>query len=258
MMIKNIYLIGSEGFIGKAVSDKLIKRGNVYFLNRESLDLTNKSTFKDWDFENSIIIDAIAKIDGDSVEIYQNNYWCFIEFIKFLKINFSNINYIYLSTLSTLNVKVIQENIYVKSKYDAECYLRDNIENHKIIRLSYPFGPTENRNRLVSRLVNKVLNEELVAIKDLKLYLTPIDLFINDFLELLEDSKKEINYLPLPPIRLEDLLKKIFKLTKKKEYYRVEKGPTLEDESIEQITRYKEEMDTDLETALLKVISKYA
>nr|WP_294872377.1 hypothetical protein [uncultured Pedobacter sp.] len=258
MMIKNIYLIGSEGFIGKAVSDELSKRGNVFFLNRKLLDLTNKSTYEGWDFEDSMIIDAIAKIDGDPVEIYQNNYWCFTEFIKFLKINFSNVHYVYLSTLSTLNIKVIQENIYVKSKYDAECYLKDNMENHKIIRLSYPFGPAENKNRLVSRLVNKVLNGELVAIKDLELFLTPIDLLINDFSELLEDLNKEINYLPMSPIRLEDLLKKIYKLTKKKEYYNVEKGQPVDDEPVSQITRYKEERDTDLEKALLKIIGRYA
>ena len=175
-------------------------------LDRKKFDISKVLDYTRYDFEGSNIIDFIVNVDGSKDEIYNTNYIYFKNFIDYLKTKDFKNEYIYISTLSTLDENINKDNIYVYSKYMAEAYLRSNIENYKIIRLSFPFAYGENKNRLVSRLINKIKNKEKLIVDKVKLILTPINFLKKNFMKSLNSKNKEINLHSEEYYELKDLV----------------------------------------------------
>ncbi len=193
-----LIVLGINGFIGRNVFN-FINVGtpsyNVIGFDRSAIDFTKPETFVNYSpLNGDVIIDCIARIDGDEQEVNAVNYSGFSRFIDYLKIFDVAYRYVYFSTYSTCIPEIVSSNGYVKSKYLAEKYLKDNIIAHKIIRLIFPFGRGENSNRLISRLIGKVKSGEMISVDKLKLNLTPMPALLNDFWRIIDHTETEINY----------------------------------------------------------------
>lgn len=193
-----LIVLGINGFIGRNVFNFISMASpsyNVLGFDRSVIDFTKPETFSNYSpLSEDIIIDCIAKIDGDEQEVNAVNYSGFSRFIEYLK-NFDvAYRYVYFSTYSTCIPEIVNSNAYVKSKHLAEAFLKGNIITHKIIRLIFPFGRGENSNRLISRLIGKVKSGEKISVDKLKLNLTPMTAFLNDFWRMIDHPEQEINY----------------------------------------------------------------
>ncbi len=236
---QKVVILGARGFIGSAFTSALDgKKFAVLTPKRDDFDMSDPSTFKNTDFNDAIIIDCIAKIDGDKDLVLNSNYYNTKVFINYLKSTYEDrYRYIYLSSLSTLDKNLIASNSYILSKYKAESYIKEQVKDYKIIRISFPFGSGEKPQRLMSRLVNKAKHLEFIELDDIEIFLTPIEVFKSDCMELVENRESEINYLPLHPLRLEDVLKMIYGVLGVKENYSIRERKELPD-STSGITRY--------------------
>ena len=191
--MQKCYVLGSNSFIGRNVIDNLSQAYQVIPLSRRLFDITNSLSYGNFDFSNSILIDCIVAVDRGS-EIINTNVKGFEQYILFLKKNAKNIQYLYFSTTSTQIVSQRQNNTYVNSKYLAENILKANIENHKIVRLTFPFGIAEKANRLFSRLIGQVHRNEHIEIKNITMNLTPVEYLNSSLINLLNDNSNEIDF----------------------------------------------------------------
>ena len=173
----------------KTCCDKIVT------LSRAEFQFGNLADYSKYSFSNSIIVDCISRIDGSEVEVYDNNFVKLAGFIDFLKNQHQDFVYVYFSTLSTSDEKVKEQNHYVRSKADAENYIEKNIKEYRIIQLSFPFGKGESSQRLISRLINKIKNNEKLVINDFSLSLMPINQLEIDSCELILGSEKMVQYL---------------------------------------------------------------
>jgi nucleoside-diphosphate-sugar epimerase len=191
-------VLGKNGFIGRNIFDYLLARngpGSVIGFDRKVVDFTKPSTFSNYTPETGdIIIDCIARIDGNELEINEVNYYGFSSFIDYLKNTSIDFKYVYFSTYSTCLPEIIASNVYVRSKFLAEKYLRENSTNYQVIRLIFPFGKGEAKNRLISRLIGKIKSGETISIDRLTLNLTPITMFKEDLNRLINIPGTELNY----------------------------------------------------------------
>jgi len=195
MEAKKYIVLGANGFVGSNISAYLHENNfQVKALNRPELDLVKPESYHATDFSNSVIFDCIARIDGTKEEIELTNNHGLTNFLEYLKKEHNNFTYIYFSTISILNREIIDKNVYVASKFNAEEFIKKTVTDHKIIRLSFPFGPGESPNRLFSRLINKLKKNEGLNIDDIKINVTPISGLIQWLPELTASKEKEINF----------------------------------------------------------------
>jgi len=191
-------VLGKNGFIGRNIFDYLLARvgpRSVIGFDRKAVDFTKPSTFNHYAPEaNDIIIDCIARIDGNEQEVNEVNYAGFSRFIEYVKGTSVDFRYVYFSAYSTCIPEIVNSNHYIKSKYNAEKYLTDNVKDFKIIRLLFPFGKGESKNRLISRLIGKIKSGETISIDRLTLNLTPITMFKEDLNRLINIPGTELNY----------------------------------------------------------------
>ena len=191
--MQKCYVLGSNSFIGRSIIYKLSQAYQVIPLSRELFDITNGQCYGNFDFSNSIIIDCIVVVDKES-QIISTNVKGFEQYILFLKENAENIQYVYFSTTSTQIVSQRQNSTYVNSKYLAENILKAHVDNHKIVRLTFPFGTAENANRLFSRLIGQVHRNEHIEIKNITMNLTPVEYLCSSLIDLLNNNSSEINF----------------------------------------------------------------
>jgi nucleoside-diphosphate-sugar epimerase len=123
--------------------------------------------------------------------------------------------YVYFSTYATCLDNLVNSNTYVRSKYLAEQYLKKNTSSYKIIRLIFPFGKEEHKNRLLSRIIGKIKSGEKISVDRLTLNLTPISDIQNNFWRLLESPLKEINLSNGIEIFFPDLVEFLYKACSK-------------------------------------------
>ena len=91
----------------------------------------------------------------------------------------------------------------------AEGFLKENLNDYLVLRLSFPFGKGESSNRLISRLINKIKNRESLEIDNLELSLMHIGNLKNDICELISLNGPIVQYLNARFVSLEEILKYI-------------------------------------------------
>lgn len=233
-------VLGSNGFIGSNIFNTLKKNNlEVLGLSKQDFNMQNRSDYAKFDFSNSIIIDCIASID-DKNAVFEVNVNGLKYFIDYLNLNHNNFKYIYFSTTSTQISEQVEQNDYVKSKFLAENYIKENVLDYKIIRLIFPFGKGENKNRLISRFINKIQNGEKLEIDNVSLNLTPISYLNDNFLDTVKNEFKDINFTDGKVYELKDVVDCIYKLLNIDKNYKFneEKYVQLEIENTVEVSNY--------------------
>jgi nucleoside-diphosphate-sugar epimerase len=207
-------VIGANGFIGKNVCKALQQSGKKPLcLAHSDFDIEKMTMYTNYDFANAVIFDCIARIDANKDELFRINVSALKTFLEYLKL-IENIQYIYFSTYATQIENLVKYNDYARSKFEAEKIIRASSINWKIVRLSFPFGKGENKNRLLPRLIEKIKAGEALVLDDTKINLTPIDV-LGELLDVILDSKqKEINFTDGKTYALSVVVDDLFELLK--------------------------------------------
>lgn len=164
-----IYILGQNSFVGKALYTIISDKEDCHLISRSEIDFLNKETFSNINFDDSIIIDCINVNNGNADQIMKCNYTGFVDFCTFLKKSHKNVNYVYISSISTISEEVVAKNIYVASKKKAEDFLISSGLDYQIVRLSYPIGKGENKDRLVSRMIDLLKHNKEINIQDIQI-----------------------------------------------------------------------------------------
>jgi nucleoside-diphosphate-sugar epimerase len=208
-MDDKLYIIlGANGFVGSYLQS-YFKSVNKAFkpLYKPLFNICDLSTYYQLPVDKELFIfDTITVNNQDKAEIENVNIHGQKSFIDWLNKNNIHYHYIYFSTLSTLKISEHPSNDYVVSKFIAENYVKDNCKSYTIIRLSFPFGKGENKNRLLTGIINNLRAGNDITIDNVFLNLTPIEelgivLKNNEFLEC-----REINFIDGVTYRLQDLV----------------------------------------------------
>ncbi|MBP6409891.1 MAG: NAD(P)-dependent oxidoreductase [Pseudarcicella sp.] len=188
-------ILGSTSFVGKSLIQNLRDRNEeVITLNSTTINFLDEATFINYTpLNGDLIIDCIARIDGVKDKIYQTNVYGLQNFLDYLNLNNTNYSYIYISTISTLDSTIIIKNDYVNSKFQAERIVESHARNFKIVRLVFPFGYGESPNRLISKLIQRIKNNEVLSVANVILNLTPILFLSDNFLSIIQSSKTHLN-----------------------------------------------------------------
>ncbi len=168
-------ILGKNSFVAGALFDLVKNKEEALLISKDDLDFTNKNTFKNIDFDNSTIIDCVNVNNGNSEEIMRCNVNGFKDFCNYIRSTAKSIKYVYVSTISVLSEDAIASSVYVQSKKQAEEYLISSGIDYHIIRLSYPIGPGENKNRLITRLINNLKDNQLIKINNILINLNDIN-----------------------------------------------------------------------------------
>lgn len=220
-----IYILGANGFIGRHLVHGYQGEDHVIPLTKADLDITNTEHYARYNFQNSLIIDCIARIDGSPEEIQATNVTGLEQFLAYLAAQQVTYTYLYFSTISTLDEHLAANHTYVASKFHAENLVRKYCPDHKIVRLSYPFGPGEAANRLISRLIHKALGNEAITITDISLQLTPVDGLIKVLPEVLRQPGTEMNLVGERNYTLKEIVHYIFLKTNQPPVFTLQKSP---------------------------------
>jgi len=211
-------ILGCKGFVGKKLYKHLLSQNlNVIGLDRNFIDFTKTFTYSNFNFNNYIIIDCISNTSTNK-DCFKTNIEGLKNFLTYLNKHHFNFTYIYLSTYST-QLKQHHNNNYVVSKLLAEEFIIKNIKNYKIIRLIFPFGVDENPNRLISRTIANINNNEHLILHNLFLNLTPIEYVVKNIFKLTKTNTREINLCDGKLYKLIDIVNYIYEILNKKPNY---------------------------------------
>jgi nucleoside-diphosphate-sugar epimerase len=139
------------------------------------IDFVKPESFLNMSFSNEVIIDCININNGVEKDIFNCNVNGFKMFIEYLKGNSFSGKYVYVSTISILDDEAVKGSAYVRSKKDAEDYLKASGLDYQIMRISYPFGKNENPQRLLPRLKQQLQSNQLLKITNIKVNLNYVE-----------------------------------------------------------------------------------
>ncbi|MEO8765847.1 MAG: NAD-dependent epimerase/dehydratase family protein [Ginsengibacter sp.] len=208
-MDKLLLILGAKGFLGSYLHSyfEAVATTKVIPLYRPLFDICDKATYEQLPPDKELLLfDAITVNNWNKTDIKCVNIHGHKNFIDWLNSNNRRYHYVYFSTLSTLKISEHLANDYIVSKFIAENYIKEHCKNYTIIRVSFLFGKGENKNRLLSRIINKVQMGEDIQVDDVFLNLTPVgELGIlfknNEFLK-----SREINFIDGVTYRLQELV----------------------------------------------------
>lgn len=207
----SIVVLGAGGFVGRRVFSALAKQfPKVRALTRAEFDINDHASFGQHDFTEATIVDCIAQIDGDADTLLQNNYESLRRFLDALCTRMLPARYVYLSTTAANGPYA--ENPYVRSKQLAEAYLLETLPMSKIVRLSFPFGQGEKSNRLLSRIIHNIRDDNPLKIDDVTLNLTPIEFFADHIAEVVFSSQRIINFTDGRTYKLQEIVEHLYRL----------------------------------------------
>ena len=216
--MKNLLITGSTGFIGKKLVKKLVKNYNVWCLVRSYQNSKNKNVrYIEHNLSYDIpIINLPNNIDTVIHLISSDKYRSFPNYAyETFKVNTSSTaflldwshkigvkNFIFASTggLYGNYNKPIKEDFPFKYKLDEKisyyfcnkeiseklCKIYDKILNITILRIFYPYGPEQDANFLIPRIIKKIKEKELIKIQGKQgMSFNPI--YIDDAIDLLNE-----------------------------------------------------------------------
>ncbi len=174
--MSKIYILGSDSFVGKVFYSTLKDHNKeCYPLSKKELNFLKPETFSSFNFNNSVIIDFINVNNGVEKEIMDCNYLGFTFFCKYLLSNAENFKYVYVSSVSVISEEIVNANAYVRSKKLAEDFLTVSGIDYRLIRLSYPIGKNENKNRLITRLINNLKADKHISVSHTMVNLNSVE-----------------------------------------------------------------------------------
>lgn len=175
-----IYILGENSFVGKTLFHLIRDKEECELVSKAQINFLKEESFSNVDFSNTIIIDCVNVNNGNEKDITQCNYEGFVGFCKYLLKSAVNLKYVYLSTISVVSEEASRTSSYVKSKKNAEDYLMSSGLDYQIMRLSYPIGKGENKNRLISKMIDSLKQDKNITIQD-------VQINFNDVVEVCEN-----------------------------------------------------------------------
>lgn len=185
------YFAGKNSFVGKY----LINSGGYIGLDRNDFHAILKNPNYLAHNSSDTFFYGFVSYSNDRMESKDVNT------TLFKKIHSKNIfqKIIYVSSIDTLNKK--SHSIYLDNKRDTELYAIEN--KLQVLRLSYPIHNSLPKERMLRRIFEKLIRNEVIELYDFRVRFTPIKL-IADFISnkiLLSDK---INLTPQNTIYLSD------------------------------------------------------
>lgn len=177
------YLIKSGGYVGLDRSDfyEILNDPNYYLHNSSDTLFYGFVSYSNDTMVSEIVNTTLLK------KIHSRNL--------FQKI-------IYISSIDTLNKKSCST--YLDNKRIAECYAVEN--QLSVLRLSYPIHYSLPKERMLRRIFEKLMRNEIVELYDFRVRLTPIKL-IADYISNKNLSSEIINLTPKNTIYLSDTVR---------------------------------------------------
>ncbi len=173
-----ITILGRTGFVGSAIETRLLEDGkNVTGLSRPKFDLGNKETYSSIPDETSVLVHSAGPAGPEHPE---DRYWkesvqATYDLIEFIISNRKNIQHIiYVSSGAvyapaeqalTENSRVNPANLYAMSRFLSENIIRTRAEcKTTILRLFFPYGPSQQPPRLIPELARKIVHGERISL----------------------------------------------------------------------------------------------
>lgn len=202
-----ILITGADGFIGSNLTQRLKEKG--YACVKFEGDILNKEDIEKSLAENNfdVVIHLAAKYTGRPNLIYKTN----ADGTSNLVTECGKIGIPKIILISSIRVLSKFENIYSKSKKEAENAVLNSRLKYVIIRPSLVYGPGDKKN--LGKFLKLIKKLPLLSIVDFKIQ--PI--FVSDITEIIEkslnlDDNRIINVVGKEEINFIDFLKKANKL----------------------------------------------
>lgn len=188
-----ITVIGN-GFVGANVAKTLKTTFPVTMLSRPMFDLNCVDSFESIPKDTKVLIHAAGTIDvgEDKIKFWRTNVESTLNLVDFLNSHRSVSRLLYCSSgavygqrkkPSTIFSKPNPDSLYALSRFTSEQIIRTQFSGESIIlRLYFPFGPGQSKNRFIPRLVESIKQKTPIYVAGTKgAYTNPI--YIDDLSE---------------------------------------------------------------------------
>lgn len=259
----NILVTGCTGFVGSHIINSLSGKYNVYCISTSNncknknhiiLDLGAKPLENFFDKKIDILIHN-AGIFGNNLEfehLVRNNVYSTKNLLEHsLKNKIRKIIYISSGAVYGYKRDIIKEsskvkplNYYAISKYYSEKLLSTFFTNTIILRLFFPYGPSQKKG-IIPTLASKIINNESISIYNQgNPIINPI--YISDLIKIIEfliksdQQRRVFNIGGLEKISILDLAKKIGLILNKSPKFAFVKDKSIKNLYCEPSKLYKE------------------
>jgi nucleoside-diphosphate-sugar epimerase len=152
--MKNILILGGSGFIGKNLTQSLLPKYKLTLANRNRLpDFCNLKIDRNEEFHCELLksdqpYDCVVDLSAYNLKQLKNTYK-FLNFKKYIFISSTAVNGYPFQNVSPDQYGMAE---YARNKFECEEFIKQNIQNHIIIRPCYVVGEHDNTNRFFSHM----------------------------------------------------------------------------------------------------------
>lgn len=226
----NILIIGSTGYIGRKLTNYFKKYHNVITSARNSKNLENNvdivfdnlESFEILNYLNRYKVDYIFyalnsyyknPIEKEILEMNKVNYYYPLEILEILKRENLDTKILFFSSYFDHITVNIESEEYAKSKKKLTQHLsrETSFSNFKSLEISDTFGTWDNRNKIFNLLLESIVNNKILEIKnpDVLVNLIHVDDLIIKINDIIFNEKKFESFCSLFSITLNNLNKLI-------------------------------------------------
>ena len=281
----NILITGANGFVGKALTDKLLSRKNNLFLVSRNKDFKHRGTkvlygdLIEASFCKKIVknIDTVYYLAGYKKNIAHHskfpsdfifgNVEPLISFLQALK-DSSVKELVYLSSTHVGLYKEGEEDGYVIGKYINELILKSFKKQYgidvKIVRSAGIYGPGDNFDRETANFIPAMINKVYESHKEIsvwgkgirKIQFIFIDDLVSNLIKISEDSNSFFTVGNPESLTINQIVEKIIKLSGKDV---IPKNDPTKPDKPSQLFEFKNPLDmrVSFEEGLKKTIEYY-